>query len=72
MPSHLDALQTTTSWQVPERRETGFVPHRFSEGFGGIWSDFGTLWEAKMDAKIDFLGIFFDVFFECIFTLILG
>ena len=78
MPSHLDALRTTTS--VDFRRGPGAF-HSVAEqasfniasgrDFRGFRKDFGRFWEAKMEAKIDFCEVFFEVFFECVFASIL-
>ena len=71
MPSHLDALQRTSS--VNLRRAPGdlhSVAKRASfrvalrSDFKGFWSDFGRFGDAKMEAKIDFSDVFFHAFFE--------
>ena len=77
MPSHLDALQTMRS--VDLRRLLGKL-HSFAKqasfsiafrrDFGGFSSDFGRVWEAKMEVEIDFLAIFFKSFSECDLTSI--
>ena len=79
MHSHLDDLQTMTSDDL--RRVAGdfhSVAKQASfrvalrSDFEGFWNDFGRVWEAKMEAKIDFSDVFFHVFFECVFASILG
>ena len=61
MRSHLNALQTTSP--VDFRRVPGGLHSvakqasfniAFGRDFGGLGSDFGRFWEAKMDAKSDF------------------
>ena len=78
MPSHLDALQTMSS--VDFRRVAGdfhsvakqaSLSVAFRSDFGGFSDDFGWVWEAKMEAKTDFLDVFFYVVFECVFVSIL-
>ena len=77
MPSHLDALQTTTS--VNFRRLVGKSQSvakqasfniAFRRDFGGFSNDFGRAWEAKMEAKTDFLDVFFYVVFEYVLASI--
>ena len=76
MPSHLDALQTTGSVNL-RRVAGGFhsVAKRVSfrvalrTNFEGFWSDFRTFWEAKMDAKTNFLEVFFRCFFRMRFYM---
>ena len=76
MPSHLDALQTipvdlrrlpgdfhSVAKQASFQAQFFRVPERF-------WSDFGRLWEAKVDAKIDFWKLFCAAFFECVLASI--
>ena len=69
MRSPLDALQTPGP--VNLRRLLGKLHSvakqasfsiAFRRDFGGFSSDFGRVWEAKMEVEIDFSVIFFDVF----------
>ena len=71
MPSHLAALQTTTSVEL--RRVAGGVhsvakqaSFHIASGrdFKGFREDFGRFWEAKTEAKIDFCEVFLLCFFE--------
>ena len=79
MPSHLDAIQTMVS--VDLRRLPGefhSVAKQASfnvaspSDFGGFGSDFGRFWEAKMEAKIDFLKLFLPSFFRLRFGIDFG
>ena len=72
MRSHLDALQTPAP--VNFRRVAGEVHSiakqasfsvAFWSDFEGFGSDFGMLWEAKMDASIDF----WEVILQCLFRM---
>ena len=72
MPSHLDALQTMIS--VSFRRGPGYFHSvakqasfsiAFWSDFEGFGSDFGALWEAKMDANIDV----WEVILQCLFRI---
>ena len=72
MHSHLDALQTTPS--VAFRRGAGDLHSVAKQAtfsvvfcceFEGFGSDFGTLWDAKMDANIDF----WEVILQCLFRI---
>ena len=40
--------------------------------FGGVRSDFGRFWEAKIEPKSNFGRLFFDAFFECVSASISG
>ena len=75
MRSHMDALQTMTP--VNFRRflgEAHSVAKQASRRFGlrsdvgGFRKDFERIWEAKMDAKIEFQAHFFDAFSERVFA----
>ena len=79
MPSHLDALQTMIS--VAFRRFLGRLHSVAKQAsfdiasgsdFGGLRSDFGRFWEAKMEPKSNFGRLFFDAFFECVSAWISG
>ena len=56
----------------PELVFFDFFSKVFFFDFFRCWVDFGRVWEAKMEAKIDFSDVFFHVFFECVFASILG
>ena len=79
MRSHLDALQTPAP--VDFRRFAGEVHSiakqasfsvAFWSDFEGFGSDFGSLWEAKMDANIDFWEVILQCFFRMRFFIDLG
>ena len=79
MHSHLDALQTMTS--VAFRRvadDFHSVAKRASfciairTDFRCFGSDFGVLWEAKMEANIDFWEVILQCFFRMRFFIDLG
>ena len=78
MRSHMDALQTMTP--VALRRFLGDLHSVAKQAsldvalrsdFGGFGVDFWRLWEAKIDAKIDFGRFFCDAFFDRVSASIL-
>ena len=78
MPSHMDALQTPRP--VESRRFLGksqsvakqaSLDVALRSDFGGFGVDFWRLWEAKIDAKIDFGRFFCDAFFDRVSASIL-
>ena len=79
MRSHLDALQTTASVTL-RRLPRGFhnvakqasFSVAFWSDFEGFGNDFGTLWEAKMDANIDFWEVILQCLFRMCFFIDLG
>ena len=79
MHSLLDALQTMAS--VDFRRfpnkfhsvaKQASLSVAFWRDLGGCSSDFGRVWETKMDARIDFLEVFFRCFFRLRFEIDFG
>ena len=72
MRSHLDAIQTMSSVnlrRLPRRfhsiAKQASLSVAFRSDFEGFGNDFGTLWEAKMDANIDF----WEVILQCLFRM---